>query len=85
MRIHAIIDEAPAQIRAAFETPEMRAVRPILNKIKTEMKFTDFPIKLSDLDSLLAGADLKPVERMALKSALDRASLLKKIIKGKVL
>jgi hypothetical protein len=70
--------EAEAKIQAAFAGPEMKGMQSILNKIKTELSFSDFPMTISDLDRHLAGANLKPMERMALKAALDRASLLKK-------
>jgi hypothetical protein len=84
MKIHAVnrfgqspLNDAPAKMQAAFSSPEMRTVLPILNKIKTELSFSDFPMSIAELDSLLSGAGLKTSERIALKAAMSRAGLLK--------
>jgi hypothetical protein len=77
MKIHAIIDDAPAKIQAAFAGPEMRAVGPILKKIEAGLSYSDFPISIPDLDKHLSRSGLKTSERIMLKAAMSRAGLLK--------
>jgi hypothetical protein len=83
LKIHAVnpsgtspLNDAPSKIQAAFASPDMRVVWPLLNKIEAGLSHSDFPISVADLDKHLEKSGLKTSQKIVLKAALERAGLL---------
>jgi hypothetical protein len=72
-RIHAIAT-APDHIKAALATPEIRAISASAKRAGLDL--TKGAVKLAQIDDHLKLAQISVSDRLAIKSAMDRAGLI---------